>query len=285
MKPLIGPQGRFNVIRLNAPKKFWPDLYHNLMRMPWKVLILWFVVLYIGVNFIFAGLYYPFRAGLSQNELSFFDVFFFSVQTFSTVGYGAMAPNSLPLHIVMTAQSMCGLLMAAMLTGVTFAKFSRPTARVLFCDNPVVYKMNGKDCLVIRVANARETQIIDLNMQVTLSRDTRTLEGQSIRRFFPLKLDKERTPLFALSWLIIHEINSDSPMFGKSQEDMISTRDELLVSITGLDGIHYQTVFSLKSYLMEDLRWGHKFADMVDYAPEGERVIDYSKFNSLIPSS
>jgi inward rectifier potassium channel len=191
------------------------DAYHYLVEASWPRLLLILLGLYLTVNSIFAGAYLlqPHSIGHARPD-SFLDAFFFSVQTMATIGYGTLVPRTRYANVLVVLETSVGILGLAMITGIIFSKFSRPTARVLFSQRAIVTRRDGMPCLLFRMANARATQIVDAQATVLLARSETTLEGEGVRRFYDLELSRQRNPIFALTWTAIHFIDEASPLYG-----------------------------------------------------------------------
>ncbi|MBJ7899993.1 MAG: ATP-sensitive inward rectifier potassium channel 10 [Cyanobacteria bacterium RI_101] len=261
-----------------------PDLYHGLLTLSWRAFFAVVAIFYLGFNLIFASLYWVTGGGIANADPgSFLDVFFFSVHTFSTVGYGSMYPETLTAHWIAALEIFTGILSVAILTGLMFARFAKPTARVLFSAVAVICPFEGVETLMFRAANRRANRILEAQVRVSLVRDHVTQEGHSIRRFYDLKLLRSQTPVFGLSWLIMHPIDPESPLYGKSAEEWSADNYELWISLTGLDETFSQTIHSRYAYAGEDLHWRRRFADIFAQTAEGRWSIDLDKFHQTLP--
>jgi inward rectifier potassium channel len=181
----------------------------------------------------------------------------------------------------MTVETLVGLMTVALTTGVLFARVSRPTARVLFADVAVVNHYNGQPALMVRMGNARRSQIIQAEVSLTMLRNEVTAEGQSMRRFYDLPLARARTPVFAMSYTAMHFIDEDSPLYGLDAQDLATHDIELLVTVNGLDETMGQQVHARASYLPAEVIFGHRYADMFGVTEDGRRAIDYARFHSV----
>src|ERR1700693_5733713 len=218
------------------------DLYHSLMRTSWPALLAGVVLVFILINAVFAVIYMLDHGIENARPGSFGDAFFFSVQTMATIGYGKMVPESVVANILVSVEALFGLLGLAMITGLVCAKFSRPPARVRFSKYAVVSNRDGIPSLHFRMANMRANRIVDASARVVFARQEKTLEGEEIRRFYDLKLQRDRNSLFIYSWTAIHPITEDSPMSGLSVEAMEAASAEIIVSVIGLDETFGQTI-------------------------------------------
>jgi len=189
------------------------DLHHHMLSLPWAPFLAGLSLVYLALNLLFAAAYLLGDGAVANSRRgAFLDAFFFSVETLSTIGYGQMSPATLYGNIVMTVEALVGLMLVAVAAGLMFARFSRPTARVLFSKVAVVAPFNGVPTLSLRLANVRRNQILDAQVSVTLVRDERTAEGEWIRRFYDLKLARQRSPIFAITFTVMHAIDPPSPL-------------------------------------------------------------------------
>jgi inward rectifier potassium channel len=258
------------------------DLYHRTMRMPlWGVLVA-MAATYVVVNLIFAGLYALDAGGITNlRRGDLLTAFFFSVQTFGTIGYGYMSPVSVYANTLVSIETLAGFVYAALAAGLVFARISRPTARVTFSRIAVVDTFEGLPTLMFRAANRRSNQILEAEVMVTLARDVTTHEGLRIRRFEELRVLRSRTPLFALTWTVMHPIDASSPFRDATRESLIQQGAELVVVLSGVDDGFAQRVHARHSYLAEEIVWGRRFADVLSIRPDGRRVVDYRRFHEV----
>lgn len=261
------------------------DLYHRILTRPWRQFFLLACGVFLALNAVFALLYMAQTGAIaSARSGSFEDAFFFSVQTMATIGYGAMAPATRYAHVVVTVEAMMGTLYTALLTGLTFAKFARPRARVLFSDKAVVGPRNGVPHLMFRMANWRHNNIIEAQLRVVLLVMERTQEGDEMRRPVEIPLVRDRNALFILTWTAMHRIDEASPFYDK--EALLRLRDtgaQLFLTITGTDETIGQTVHARYAYTIDDIHWDRRFVDVLQVRPDGTRIIDYTKFSDVVP--
>jgi inward rectifier potassium channel len=282
----IVPRTRGDQIRrVNLRTKWWQDLYFGALTVGWGWFMLYGSAVYIAVNALFAGLYLL-QPGAIQNARpgSFADAFFFSVQCISTIGFGGLAPATLYANLLTTAEAIVSLAIVALATGSVFARISRPRARVMFARHAVIAPHNGVPTLSIRLGNERSSQILAAEVRVTLLRYERTTEGAEFRRFYDLELARSRTPVFALTFTVLHRIDETSPLFGSTPDEMADDDAECLVSVTGLEETTSQTVHARYSYGPEEILWGHRFRDIFARDGAGRRYIDYSGFHHTEPA-
>lgn len=261
------------------------DLYHSLITWSWTRLFATMGVAYVTIITAFALVYLALGDGAIEHARleSFEDAFFFSFQTMATIGYGHLVPKSTAANLISVLQVMIGLAGTAVSTGLVFAKFARPTARVLFSRVAVVARFDGQPALLFRVANERANQIVEAQLNVALLLDERTVEGERVRRAYDLVLRRERSLLFSLTWLAVHPIGPGSPLHGMTPERLAQATATLVVSLTGLDEHLGQTVHARHAYRAEEILFGHRFVDVIDMLPDGSRLIDYRRFHDVEP--
>jgi inward rectifier potassium channel len=260
-------------------------MYHLLLVSSWPRLLGILALLYVAVNTGFALAYLIGGDGIAgARPGSFVDAFFFSVQTLATIGYGKMVPHSFLANVLVSVEALFGLVGVAMVTGLVFAKFSRPTARVLFSRVAVIAHRDGIPSLMFRVANARGNNIVEAHMHVVFARNETTAEGESVRRFYDLELARRQNTLFALSWTAIHPIGETSPFHRASRETLAAEGAQLIVSVIGFDESFAQTVHARHSYGVEDIVWGARFVDILSAGPDGQRLVDYRRFHDVVPT-
>jgi inward rectifier potassium channel len=280
---IVNREGRFEIEGLGLWYHHWRDPYHLMLTVPW-----------IGFGAIISGIYLLINAGFAVLYLlggdclngatagSFGDNFFFSVQTFASIGYGAMTPKTPYANMIVTTEAIASLLAMAMVTGLAFSRFSKPTARVMFSNVAVITPYNGVPTLVLRAANQRRNQILEAQVNLYLTRDETTLEGHRIRRIYDLKLLRNVNPTFVLSWSVMHPIDSESPMYGMSREQWETIRPMIVVNLSGLDETVADTIYARRTYGAEAVLWDHRFHDVIETLPSGDRLIDYRHFHTTI---
>ena len=271
------------VLAVGLPSRWFSDLYHRTLTMTWPRFFATGLAIYVLANMVFGVLYFLQPGSLTNARPgSFADAFFFSVETIATIGYGVMAPATLYANLVMTLESAVGLLFVAMTTGLVFARFSRPTARIIFSRHAVIGPHNGKPTLTLRLANQRRNQMLAVEVGLTLVRDERTVEGALIRRFYDLKLLRARSPIFALTFTVMHEIDAHSPLHGATADALARFNAELILTTSGIDETLVQPVHARASYLPHEIRWDHRFVDIIGWTEDGRRAIDYSRFHDIV---
>ena len=284
---LLNRDGSFNVARtgLNPFAAF--SLYHSLLQISWPRFFGFVVIGYLIANAVFACAYMACGEGslLVPENLQignlFWEAFFFSVHTMATIGYGNITPVGVAANVIVTFEALFGLLGFALITGMLFARFSRPTAKILFSENAVVAPYRGIKAFQFRITNGRCNEIIELHATVILSQ-FEDIGGRKLRRFYPLQLERERVAFFTLSWTIVHPINESSPLFGKTELDLLETDAEILVLLTGIDETFSQTVHTRSSYKNDEIVWQAKFGDIYNPpTPTGRLTIDVRKLHSI----
>jgi inward rectifier potassium channel len=283
--PAAPPNPFREVERIAFSEVAQPDVYHTLLSMGWG----WFFALlgavYIGFNVVFALLFLLQPGSIvDAHPGSFGDAFFFSVQTMATVGYGDMRPASLYSNLLVVFEIMVGMAWLAVATGLIFARFSRPTARVLFSRIAVVTSYEGKPTLMFRAANTRRTQILEANVSVMLMRDEVTSDGHPMRRFYDLALSRAHTPMFILTWQVMHPIDAASPLYGETSQSLIDKNATIVVTVSGVEETFSQVVNGRWSYQADEIRWNERFVDILSWAPDGRRLINYHLFHDTIPT-
>jgi inward rectifier potassium channel len=261
------------------------DLYHRVLAMPWWRFFAWVAGAWLLVNAVFAALYVASPgcvSGARPGDAE--DAFYFSVQTLATIGYGAMAPATRYGHAVVVVEALVGMLGVALVTGVTFAKFARPTARVLFAAKAVVQTRDGVPHLVFRLANWRGNMVVEGQLRALLLVIETTREGDTIRTPVDLPLVRDRTALFALTWLPMHRIDSTSPFWGgqAALDKLRERRAEIFLAFTGLDETIGQPIHARYRYGLDDVVYNARFADALSIDEDGTRTIDYATFHDVI---
>jgi inward rectifier potassium channel len=284
---LLNRDGSFNVMRAGLGFLASLSPYHALLTMSWWRFFGLTALFYFGANLLFAAAYMlcgpgslsvPESAGI---ESRFLQAFFFSIHTLATIGYGTISPVGFAANVIVSIESFIGLFGLALCTSLLFARFSRPTARILFSDRAVIAPYREVTAFEFRIANARRNQIIELEAKVLFAR-FEEVNGRPLRRFYPLKLERDRVVFFPLSWTIVHPIDGTSPFYGMSPEDLSKTRGEFLVLLTGFDETFSQTVHARSSYMADEVVWNARFADIFNRpADDGLLTIDVRKLHSI----
>jgi inward rectifier potassium channel len=282
-RPGRGILGRPFVTR-GLARRFWQDLYHLFMTVGWPILFATFAAFFVVFNLVFAALYSLQAAGIANlNPGGYWGRFFFSVETLATVGYGDMHPQGLYTHVIASVEIFIGIMSLALITGMMFARFSRPTARFLFARYAVIRPIEGRKTLMLRAANARQNIVMEASAQLRLLRDEKTLEGYSIRRIHDLPLLRSQHPIFLFGWTLLHVIDDSSPLAHETPESLAATRAYLLLNVSGTDETTGQTLMARKEYPVLSLRWNHSFVDILSTDAQGVDHFDYTKFHEVEP--
>lgn len=273
--------GQFNVLRRGMPRAFWYDLYHWLVTLKWRWFLILVALVYMGVNAAFACLYMIGGEHLHGAQAgSFWDAFFFSVQTFSTIGYGGISPKTSWANAIVAFEALCGMAITAMVTGLTFSKFSLPSARVVFSERAVIRDFDGKRVLMFRMANIRGNQIVDARLHMLLVRTTYMDNGEIFRTMTDLSLRRHHSSMFVLSWSAIHDLDEQSPLWGLSEAQWANDEIEIVIALTGTDGTFGQMIQARKSYTINEVAFDHRFANIMG-RDDGRVLLDMSRFHEL----
>jgi inward rectifier potassium channel len=283
-KPLVSQNGTLALRRLGVSFDVKSDTYHFIMGRPWWQLLSLLFVAYLAVSLFYAVLYKlggDCISGTEHNGL--LEYYFFSVQTLATIGYGHLVPVGIYANAVVSLEAFTGLLSFALMSSLMFAKFSVPSARVMFSKFMVMTRRDGKQALVFRLGNARGNSIIEAHCNVTMVRVEPTEVDPNFRRLHKLALVVADSPLFALTFQVTHLIDESSPMWGVSAEEMQEQNYAFMVTMMGLDGLLSQTVHARYNYSSGDIAWNHRFVDTIVETEDGETVIDYNNFHLVEP--
>jgi inward rectifier potassium channel len=290
-KRFLNRDGTFNVGRKGIPFFQSLNVYHWMLSISW--LHFYFIVgaFYFATNIFFASAYLlsgpEALRGASGATLTdrFLEAFFFSVQTLATIGYGTMSPNGLAANILVTVEALVGLLGFALATGLLFARFSRPSAKIIFSRNAIIAPYKGITAFEFRIANGRSNQLIEVEATVTFSR-IEPEDGKNIRKFSQLTLERKKVVFLPLHWVIVHPIDDNSPLKGVTEENFNASDAEILISLTGIDETFSQTVHARSSYKHHEVVWDVRFADMFLPDDDGMLNIDLRKIHEIekVPS-
>ena len=244
------------------------DLYHYFFSLSWPKFFIHVAAIYFLTNLFFGILYFicgvdALGDGHSTGLERFRHCVFLSIESMSAVDYSRLESVGIGPYILMTIQAFLGLLTLAVITGLFYARFSRATARIIFSNKAIIAKHNSKLCLVFRIANERLNQIAEARMTLHLTKNEISQEGEYTRKFYDLKLEREHTPLFALSWTVRHYINENSPLFGMDVEKMRESQMGILASLTGIDETFSQPIIARHSYALEDIVYNKRFKDII----------------------
>ncbi len=284
----INPDGSFNVHRRGLPIRR-ANVYLNLINMSWGMFFALILGAFFLVNAIFAALYLWVGienlkgAEFDSNLHEFASAFFFSVHTLTTVGYGSMAPSGIAMNTVSALEAMSGLLGFAIATGLVYGRFSRPSARLIYTDSLLVAPYQDGASLQFRIANLRSNILIELEatmLLMTVDPDADRLK----RNFRELRLERERVYFLPLTWTIVHPIDENSPLYGRTQEQLAREQAEILVLVKGFDDTFSQVVHSRRSYRHDEFIWGAKFTQIFSVDPAGDLVLELNRINEHQPA-
>lgn len=284
---LLNRDGSFNVERRGLRLSSSLSLYHLLLTTAWTRFAGLLVGSYLLFNAAFAVAFLlcgP-DALSGGGDAGFARAFFFSVETFSTIGYGIVGPVGMAANLVVTAEALVGLLWLALATGLLFARFSRPTAKVLFSSAAVIAPYHGIKAFEFRIANARSSQLTEVQAKVVFVR-FEEVGGRAVRRFYPLALERDSVTFFPLAWTIVHPIDESSPLRGVTSDELRARDGEFLVLLTGVEETFAQRVHARSSYKWDEIVWGAKFSDILHH-PRGNEVMtmDVGRLNAIEPTA
>ncbi len=279
---LVNPDGSANVIRLGEPRFQIINIFHSLISMSWTKFNLLVLFAYMLANLIFACLYHI-TSDVELNGIIYhnsdeklMEEFFFSAQTLSTVGYGRLNPVGPQKSTIAAIESMVGLMGFALITGLLYGRFSRPTSKLIFSNTAVIAPFKDTKAFMFRLANARRNQLIEVEAQLAFSYNEE-VNGKIMRRYQELKIDLSRISTLAMTWTIVHPINADSPLSNLSKEDLESIDAEFLISMKAIDDTYAQQVHQRTSYKWNEIVWNAKFISAIGLNSDGVTTIDLSK--------
>jgi inward rectifier potassium channel len=278
--------GSANLMQLNLPRiGRFNDLYHGLLTIGRWRFGLTILGVYLGVNAMFAIAYMVIGGVDNMAPDSFSDAFFFSVQTMATIGYGRMVPLSIAANSLVTMEAGLGLFGMAVAASLMFSRFTRAKAGVRFSTSVVITKFDGKPTLMFRLANERAAHINEAHIFMVVARQQTTREGQNYRRLEDLEPTRSFSPVFELSWTVMHVIDAASPLFGCTPDSLAESDAAITVVFSGHHEGLQQQVHARHTYLEEQILWDHRFADLISRDDQGVVTIDYSQFDEVIPVS
>jgi inward rectifier potassium channel len=278
--------GQFEFLKINTGKREWRDAYHWILSLSWPQFAALISGAYLALNLVFAVLY-----GIGDHCIaemppgSFPGAFFFSVQTLATVGYGHMYPATLYGNILTTVEIMVGMFGLAVMTGLIFIRFSRPTARIEFTRNVVIGPFDGRPTLMLRVANLRHYGMAEAEFRIMFMRDEPIREGDIFRRFYSLKLHFDRLITFPVVLTLRHTIDEKSPLHGMTAESLEATDSRLVASVVGIETVIQAAVQSQKDYSWRDIRFGERFVEIYTETGEGRLTVDYGRLHETEPAA
>jgi inward rectifier potassium channel len=281
---LLNRDGSFNVRRTGMKPLASLSLYHSMLTISWPkflaLVVTSFLVLNAGFGLAYLACGPEALRGAPAAEMGgseFLRAFFFSVQTFATIGYGHISPAGLAANVLVTAEALIGLLLFALATGLLFARFSRPTAKIVFSECALIAPYGDGTAFEFRIVNSRSNQLIEVECQVLFTRFTGKI---GTRHFTPLALERRKVTFFPLAWTIVHPIDASSPMAGLGHDDLVAGNAEFLVLLTGFDETFSQTVHTRSSYKPEEVVWGATFKNMYNPPRDGALSVDIGRLHA-----
>ena len=271
-------------LKINAARRDWRDTYHWILALSWPRFLAFLLGVYFAINLVFATAFA--LGGACIGEMtpgSFPAAFFFSIETLATVGYGHMYPATVYGHIVTTLEIIVGMFWVAVITGLIFVRFSRPTARILFSDSILIGNFDGKPHLMFRVANLRHTSMVEAEFRVIFSRDEIIAEGDNIRRFYQLKVSPSHMASFPAALIIRHEIDQASPLHGATSESLRECDSFFVASTVSIELVMAASVQSQKAYSWREVRFGERFVDVYEDLADGRMEVDYGRLHETEP--
>jgi inward rectifier potassium channel len=264
MPVVINRDGSLNIHRPPEKGRLFSDFYHYFLSISWTKFFAIFILIFLSYNIFFGLVYF----GMGRDALEgirngsefdrLVDSFFYSVKTLDRVSPVGLIPN-----IVGMTENYLGMLTLVIITGLLYARFARPSARVLFSDFAIINRYNGRPCFTFRVANARLNQIIEARMTLTLTKNATSAEGETSRKLYPMKLEGDYSPLFALSWTIRHFIDEDSPLFGLNAQALKDQQVVVFASLSGVDDTFGQTITARSVYRYDEIAFHKRFKDIL----------------------
>ena len=282
--PISTRAGRTEFLKINAAARGWRDSYHWVLSLTWPRFALFLFVSYILINLFFATLYALGGSCIgNMTPGSFPEAFFFSVETLATVGYGHNYPATLYGHLIVTVEIFLGMIWLAVITGLIFVRFARPTARIVFSNCLVIGRFDGRLSIMYRVANLRHTSMAEAEFRLLYSRDERVAEGEDIRRFYELKVYPDRMISFPAALIIRHTIDETSPLHGITLERLEQEDAFFVASTLSLELVMAAAVQSAQDYAWQDIRFGERFVDVYTELEDGRLTVDYGRLHETEP--
>lgn len=285
-KPIPIGRSEFGLAKRGVTRFDLRDPYHLAVSLSWPGFLVAMLSCWLTINIVFAALY-----SLSPGDVantasgSFSDVFFFSVETLATVGYGVMAPATLYGHIVSTAEIVTGTTFTAIVTGLLFVRFSRPKANILYSEDAVVTTHNGQPSLILRAVSGRVTIMSNATARLFVLLAELTDEGTPFRRIHELQLQQNHLPMFVMPWTLIHVIRDDSPLHGHDAETLAAAYGRLFLTIEARDQALNASIQDIKDYSVAHIRFGMHFAEMVEVGEAGGATADLTRISLLEPDT
>jgi len=277
IRSLIKRDGRLHIYGHRKWHERILDIYHYLFSLSWPKFFIHVLAIYLAINLFFAVMYFLLNvrpADLHDGGAAglFKEDFFLSVETLTAIDYGRIQPSGTLTYVLMTLQALLGMLTLATITGLFYARFARPVAKLIFSNKAIIGRHDGALYFYFRVANQRLNQIAEARMALTMSKNEVSKEGEFNRKFYGLKLERDYSPLFALSWTVRHLIDKDSPLYHMEKKSMEEAQMSITASLTGIDETFSQPILSRHLYTFEDLVFDKRFKDIIQWHEKGVNI-------------
>lgn len=272
--------GQEEIEIVGARRGIGRDLYHFFLRAPWWVDLGVLSLVFVMANLVFA-VAYDLTGGVA-NAHDLVDEFFYSVETMGTIGYGEMYPTTRAAHALVTVEALAQLFLIAVTTGLVFAKFSIPRARVQFARHPTIGPYDGVPTLMFRIGNERDSRLLEAVIRVVLIRTEVNQEGVTLYRMYDLELERDRSPALARSWTVLHKIDATSLLFAATPESLAKEEVEFVLTLSGTDELSVQQLHAQTRYEAKQIRWGARHADMLSERPDGKLRLDMRQFHEVV---
>jgi inward rectifier potassium channel len=277
-KRLVNKDGSFNIQRVNTLRSRYVDL----IQMSWKKFLLYIFIFYSVINLVFGTIYFfigPEKIHVNNDHAiwyQYMECISFSVQTLATVGYGVLNPDSFSTNVLSSVEALLGVLIFAIMTGICYTRFSKPTGGYKFSEKVLVSPYQNINSIQLRVANHRKSNIVEVEATLMLSMEVDD-NGVNKRLFLNLPLERNKIYYLPLSWTIVHPITTDSPLYNKTAEDLQVGNAELILMVKAHDDAYAQTVHGVTSYTYEEFVWGAKFESSYYTGKNGVAVFEIDK--------
>ena len=289
-KRLLKADGQFNIKRKGQSFGAWLNIYNRFIIMPWSIFFFIVLVVYLLLNFIFAVTYYVIGVehligvNMTSTHSQFWDAFFFSAQSLTTVGYGRISPDGFAASWVSSLESLTGLMMFAIVTGLLYGRFSRPNPRILFSKNALISPYLNVNALMFRMVNERSNQLINMDVSMVFSK-IEERDGVPNRRYYSLPLERAKVNFFPTNWTLVHPLTEDSPLYNESPESLAVSDAEFLIAIQGVDDTFGDSVHVRHSYVSDEIVWGAKFTSMLEGDGDETYILDLKKVGNHEPAN